>query len=74
MLLTNLSHENRSKFVIKYIYNDKVSTTLTEMRAKKWKKMENRKEKTFARTGPDVDSNFYRNERVMYYVHVLLNL
>ena len=38
MLLTNLSHENRSKFVIKYIYNDKVSTTLTEMRAKKWEK------------------------------------
>ena len=36
--------------------------------------MENRKEKTFARTGPDVDSNFYGNERVMYYAHVLLNL
>ena len=43
MLLTNLSHENLNKFVIKYIVNDKVSTALTEMRAQKWKNMKNRK-------------------------------
>ena len=35
MVLTQISHENLKKFVIKYIYNDKVSTTLTEMRAQK---------------------------------------
>ena len=43
MLLTNLSHEKLNKFVIKYIVNDKVSTTLTEMKAQKWKNMKNRK-------------------------------
>ena len=33
MLLTNLSHENFNKIVIKYIYKDKVSTNLAEIRA-----------------------------------------
>ena len=69
MLLTNLSHENLNKFIIKYIYNDSVSTTLTEMRAQKWKNMKNRKANAIARIGLDVDSNFHRNERVMYYAH-----
>ena len=73
MLLTNLSHENLNKFVIKYIYNDKVSTTLTEMTGQKWKNMKNRKAKALPRIGPDVDSNFHRNETVMYYAHLLLN-
>ena len=73
MFLTNLSHENLNKFVIKYIYDDKVSTTLTQMRAQKWKNIKNGKAKAFARIGPDVDSNFHRNERVMYYAHLLLN-
>ena len=73
MFLTNLSHENLNKFVIKYIYNNKVSTTFKKMRTQKWKNMKNRKAKTFARIGPDVDSNFHRNERVMSYAHVLLN-
>ena len=36
--MKSLSHENLNNFVIKYTYNDKVSTTLTEMRAQKWKK------------------------------------
>ena len=72
-LLTNLSHENLNKFVIKYIFNNKVSTTLTEMRAQKWKNMNNRKAKTFARIGPYVGSNFNKNERVMYYADVSLN-
>ena len=58
---------------MKYIYNDKVSTTLTEMRAQKWKNVKNRKAKTFAKIGPDADSNFHRNERVMYYAQVLLS-
>ena len=35
--------------------------------------MKNKKAKTFSRIGPDVDSNFLRYERVMYYAHVLLN-
>ena len=35
--------------------------------------MKNKKAKTFSRIGPDVDSNFHRYERVMYYAHVLLN-
>ena len=43
------------------------------MRAQKWKNMKNRKAKAFARIGPDVDSDFRRNEKVMYHVHLLLN-
>ena len=35
MFLTQLLYENLNKFVIRYIYNDKVSTALTEMRAQK---------------------------------------
>ena len=73
MLLKNFSHENFNKLIIGYIYNDKVNTTLTELKAQKWKNMKNRKAKTFARIGPDVDSNFHSNERDMYYAHVLLN-
>ena len=42
--------------------NDKVSTTLTEMRPQKWKNMKNRKAQTFARIGRNVNSNFHRNE------------
>ena len=38
--MKSLSHENLNKFVIKYTYNDKVSTTSTEMRAQKCKKHE----------------------------------
>ena len=74
IVLTQLSHENLKKFVIKFIYKDKVSTTLTEMRAQKWKNLKNRKAQTFARIVPAVDSNFHRNERVTYYANVLLNV
>ena len=56
-LLSNLSQENLNKFVIKYIYNDKLSKSLGEMRCKKWKKMKNKKGKSLARFGPDEDSN-----------------
>ena len=73
MVLTQISHENLKKFVIKYICNDKVSTTLTEMRAQKWKNIKNRKAQTFARRGSAVKSNFHTNERIMYYANVLLN-
>ena len=65
--------ENLNKLVIKHICNEKVSTTLTEMRAQKWKNMNDRKAQTFPRIGPDVDSNFNRNERVIYYANGLLN-
>ena len=73
MFLTQLLHENLNKFVIKCSYNNKVSTTLTEMRAQKWKNMKNRKVQTFARIGPDADTNVHRNEIVMYYANMLLN-
>ena len=38
---------------MKYIYNDKLNATLTEMREQKWKNMKNRKAQSFARIGPD---------------------
>ena len=73
MFLTQLLHEDLNTFAVKYIYNDKVNTTLTEIRAQTWKNIENRKAQAFARTRPDVDSNFRKNERVMYYANALLN-
>ena len=41
------------------------------MRPQKGKNMKIRK-KVFARIGPNVDSNFYGNERVMHYAHMSL--
>ena len=35
--------------------------------------MKNKKTQTIAEARPDIDSNFCRNERVMYYAHVLLS-
>ena len=46
MLLTNLSREYLNKYVMKYIYNDNVSTTLTEMRALKWKHKKKQEKKS----------------------------
>ena len=51
-----------------------VSTTFTENRRQKWKNMKNRKVQTFAKIGPDADSNFHRYEKDMYYANVLLNM
>ena len=73
MFLTDLSHKYHKNFVIKYVYKDKVSTTLTEIRVQKLKNMKIRKAKSFARIGPVVGSNFHRNERFLYHTHVLLN-
>ena len=55
------------------VFDHFVGTSLTEMRAQKWKNMKNRKAQTFARIEPVVDSNLHRNERVMYYANVLLH-
>ena len=65
MFLTQLSYENLNKCVIKYIYNNKVSTTLTEVREQKWKNIINRKAQTCARIRPDADSNLHRNDRAI---------
>ena len=73
MFLTQLLHKNFNKFVIKYIFNDKVRTTLTEMIAKKWKNMKNTKAQNFSRIDPNVDSNCNRNEGIMFYANVLIN-
>ena len=48
MLLTNLSREYLNKYVMKYIYNDKVSTTLTEMRGLKWKHRKKQENKSLS--------------------------
>ena len=69
-LLSNLTQESLHKFIIRYIYNDKRSNTLGEMRAKS---MKTKKAKSIARFGPDRNSNYYRNQRVIYHVNVLLN-
>ena len=73
-LLLNLSEENLTKFIIKYIYNDKLSNNcLGKMRSKKWRRMKTKEVKSLARVGPDDDSNIQRNKRVIYHTNVLLN-
>ena len=64
-LLLNLSEENLTKFIIKYIYDDKL--------CKKWRKMKTKKAKSLARVGPDDDSNIQRNKRVKYHTNVFLH-
>ena len=39
MLLAHLSYGKINKCLIKYIYKDKVSTSLTDRRAQMWKNM-----------------------------------
>lgn len=51
--LTDKEVSNVTKFVIKYIYNDKSSLTLAQARAKKWKSMKN---KTTLGLPPDEDT------------------
>ena len=72
-LLSCLTDETLTKFIIKYVYNDKNSNSLGEMRATKWKKMKSKKAKSLARLGPDEDSNAQRNKRVLYQSNIFLN-
>ena len=73
MLLSNLSLANIDKFIIKFVYNDKSSTTLGEMRYEKWRKMKTKKVKSMARIGPDQHSNTHRSKRVIYQCNIILN-
>ena len=77
-IYNQLQRENKKsvknlRYCKKYIWNVLITPNLTKMRAQKWKNMKNRKAQTFVRAIPDVDSNFRRNERVMYYANVLIN-
>ena len=65
-LLKELSVDSLRKFIIQFVYNDKISKTLTEMRESRWKRM---KRKCFARLGIDEDSHQRRFERVRYIVN-----
>ena len=53
------------------IFNDNKSNVFSEMRAQKWEKMKSKRKWSIARIGPDNESNFYRNQRVMYNVRIL---
>ena len=66
-LLLDFSDQSLIKFTIKYVYNDKESSTLAEMRAKKWDAM---KKKSLARVGIDEDTCVLRNKRVRYQSYV----
>lgn len=66
---TQICHD-MAHFTIRYIYNDKVSKTLTDARALKWSQM---KRKSTQRIPPDQDSHDLKVARVNYIVHVLLN-
>ena len=62
-LLLDFSDTALNEFVIKYVYNDKNSVTLSEMREKRWGRM---KKKSLARAGIDEDTSLLRKKRVRY--------
>ena len=64
-LLETMTEESIKKFIIKFVYSDKSSETLTDVRWKRWKKMKN---KCFKRLGIDEDSNHQRSKRVLFTV------
>jgi hypothetical protein len=62
--------DNMAIFTIRYIYGDKVSKTLGQARALKWR---NLKKKTTSRIPPDRDSHNLKVQRVNYQSHLFLN-
>ena len=71
-LLRELTEESLRKFTIKFVYNDKKSETLAEMRQNKWKKIKKKKNK-FERIGIDEDSHSQRSKRVAFVVKSIEN-
>ena len=70
-LLNEATVDSLEKFVIKYIYNDRNSCTLAEMRKRIWSRTKKKNRKTLARIGPDKISNDLRTKRVQYHIRVL---
>ena len=62
-LLHDFDENSLRDFTIKYIYNDKKSSSFAEMREKKWILM---KKKRFERIGIDEDSHVNRTKRVIF--------
>ena len=62
-LLETMTEDSLRRFIIKFVYNDMTSETLTEVR---WKRWNNMKKKDFKRIGIDEDSNVHRTKRVMF--------
>ena len=67
-LLETMTEDSIRKFIIKFVYNDKTSETLTEMRKKRWEKM---KKKDFKRIGIDEDTNKERTKRVIFNISAI---
>ena len=68
--LTKETRQNMTKFVIKYVYNDTVSSTPAEARVAKWKKQ---KKKSLCRMIPDEDSLAHHFKRVNYMSYIQKN-
>ena len=63
--------DSLEKFVIKFVYNDKKSNSLKEMRKNIWRKTKHKNKKTLARIGPEKSSNDLRTMRVLYQIRNL---
>ena len=70
-LLNEATIESLETFVIRYIYNDRNSGTLAQMRKRIWTRTKNKNRKTLARIGPDKISNDLRTKRVQYHIRFL---
>ena len=68
--LTDEIKDNMTKFTIKYVYNDKNSSTPSEARAIKWKQQ---KKKSLIRMIPDNDSLLHHFKRVNYICYIQKN-
>ncbi len=63
--------DDMAMFTIRYIYDDKLSTSLGDARAKKWKQM--KKRKSTLRLPPDRDSHDLKTTRANYQAYVFMN-
>jgi hypothetical protein len=66
-LLKSFSDDAMKSFVIRFVYNDKRSLTLSGMREKRWNRM---KTKSLATAGIDEDTCLLRNKRVRYQTYL----
>ena len=70
-VLDDVAMSRYDMFTIRFIYNDKISKSLGEARARKWNQMKKRKSTLTQR--PDRDSLDIKTNRVNYQTYLLMN-
>ena len=69
--LSKDAHDNATKFILQYVYNDSKSSTPAEARVKYWNCK--KKKKSLLRAPPDADSLLWHITRANYLAFIKLN-